>query len=94
MDSLNAAFHYLFKSLAAAQQLEDKEGIEWIDGIFSRAYLKKNMPDSAIFHALRGLKASEKLGPSNLCGIMPARLLMRMLIKMILPMRTSITIIY
>ena len=62
MDSLDVAFHYLFKSLAAAQQLEDKEGIEWIDGIFSRAYLKKKMPDSAIFHALRGLKASEETG--------------------------------
>ncbi len=62
MDSLDAAFHYLFKAFAAAQQLEDKEGIEWIDGIFSRAYLKKKMPDSAIFHALRGLKASEETG--------------------------------
>ncbi len=62
MDSLDTAFHYLFKSLATAQQLKDKEGIEWIDGIFSRAYLKKNMPDSAIYHALRGLKASEETG--------------------------------
>ncbi|HEX5150632.1 MAG TPA: ATP-binding protein [Parafilimonas sp.] len=62
MDSLNAAFYYLFKSLAVARQLEDKEGIAWIDGIFSRAYLKKKMPDSAIYHALRGLKASEETG--------------------------------
>ena len=62
MDNLDSAFYYLFKSLAGAQQLDDKEGIEWLDGIFSRAYLKKKMPDSAIFHAQRGLKAALETG--------------------------------
>lgn len=62
MGKLDSAFYYLYKSLDRAQQIDDKEGIEWIDGIFGRAYLKKQMPDSAIYHALRGLKNALETG--------------------------------
>ncbi|MEO6868788.1 MAG: ATP-binding protein [Ginsengibacter sp.] len=62
MDSLLLAFQYGFHSLAAAKQLKDREGEAWINGILSRAYLKKNMADSAIWHAQQGLAAAKETG--------------------------------
>ena len=62
MDSLPLAFQYGFHSLAAAKQLGDREGEAWINGILSRAYLKKNMADSAIWYAQQGLEAAKGTG--------------------------------
>ncbi|MGC4037065.1 MAG: ATP-binding protein [Chitinophagaceae bacterium] len=62
IDSLDSAFHYGFSSLAIAKDIEDDEGMAWINGILSRAYLKKNMPDSAIYYATKGLNDAMKTG--------------------------------
>jgi signal transduction histidine kinase len=61
MDSLPLAFYYGFISLKAAKELEDEEGVSWIDGILSRAYLKDNKPDSAIYYAADGLAIAKKV---------------------------------
>jgi signal transduction histidine kinase/tetratricopeptide (TPR) repeat protein len=62
MDSLSLAFQYAFRSLKKAVELEDLTGITWIDGILARAYLKKNMPDSSVYHALHGLDVAKQTG--------------------------------
>ncbi len=59
MDSLQAAFYYAFHSLDTARFYKDTVGISWIDGILSRAYLKKKMPDSAIYYARIGLDIAQ-----------------------------------
>ncbi len=61
MDSLPQAFKYAFKSLNDAIKLKDQIGIAWIESILARAYLKKNRPDSTIYHASRGLEAARDL---------------------------------
>jgi signal transduction histidine kinase len=61
-DSLPLAFEYGFRSLATAKKIEDVEGVAWIDGILSRAYLKKKMPDSALYYAMQGLDAAKQTG--------------------------------
>ncbi|HEY1872700.1 MAG TPA: GAF domain-containing protein, partial [Chitinophagaceae bacterium] len=45
-----------------AKEIEDIVGVAWIDGILSRAYLKKKMPDSAIYYATLGLEAAKNTG--------------------------------
>ncbi len=62
MDNLPLAFSYGFSSLEGAKKIDDIEGTAWIDGILSRAYLKKKMADSAIYYAIQGLDASKKTG--------------------------------
>ena len=59
MDSLPQAFYYAFRSLDTARIYKDTVGISWIDGILSRAYLKKKMPDSAIYYASIGLRIAQ-----------------------------------
>lgn len=61
-DSLPLAFEYGFRSLNTAKKIEDIEGVSWIDGILSRAYLKNKMPDSAIHYAMHGLDAARQTG--------------------------------
>jgi signal transduction histidine kinase len=62
IDSLGPAFKYAFNSRATAQELNDLTLEAWIDGILSRAYLKKKLPDSSLHYARLGLDAAEKLG--------------------------------
>ncbi len=62
MDSLPLAFKYAFSSLKGAKEIEDIVGVAWIEGILSRAYLKKKMPDSAIHYAVLGLEAAKNTG--------------------------------
>ncbi len=62
MDSLNLAFEYVFKSLAISIKNENKVFISWINGILARTYLKKNMPDSAIYYAQSGLSLANQTG--------------------------------
>jgi signal transduction histidine kinase len=62
IDSLPLAFEYAFSSLAMAKKIDDVEGVAWIDGILSRAYLKKKMPDSALYYAMQGLDAAKQTG--------------------------------
>jgi len=56
------AFKYAFKSLKSAQQINDTEGEEWIDGILARAYLKLNKPDSALYYARNGYEKANQTG--------------------------------
>ncbi len=62
MDSLETAFKYASSSLKLARQIKDIEGIAWIDAIMARIYLKKGMPDSAIFYAKEGLEMAKETG--------------------------------
>jgi signal transduction histidine kinase len=61
-DSLQLAFHYAFSSLAAARQLDDTYIEAWVDGVLSRAYLKKQISDSALHYATAGLALAKKIG--------------------------------
>ena len=61
-DSLQLAFQFAFSSLAEARQLDDTYIQAWVNNILSRAYLKKNMPDSALYYATLGLAVSRKIG--------------------------------
>ncbi len=62
IDSLPLAFQYAFTSLKKSKEINDIEVSGWIYGILSRAYLKKNMPDSAIDYGERGLAAAKQTG--------------------------------
>jgi two-component system NtrC family sensor kinase len=59
---LPMAFRYAFASLEKAKKLNDTEGVAWIEGILSRAYLKINKPDSALYFAQSGLVAATQTG--------------------------------
>lgn len=62
MGNLSLAFQYGFNSLKKAKEVNDISTEAWIDGILSRAYLKKNMADSAVIYATRGLAAAKETG--------------------------------
>ncbi|HLX91742.1 MAG TPA: ATP-binding protein [Puia sp.] len=62
MDSLEPAFQYAFKSLDETRKNGDVTDQGWIFGILSRAYLKKKMPDSALYYGRLGMEASDKSG--------------------------------
>ncbi len=62
LDSLSLAFHYAFKSLAAIKKISISQFEPWVDGILARAYLKRNMPDSALYHADKGYKSAYQSG--------------------------------
>ncbi len=60
MNNLPQAFQYAFTALEGATAINDIGGIAWISATLAKAYLKKNMPDSALFYASNGLKAAEE----------------------------------
>src|SRR5688572_3909909 len=62
MNNLPLAFQYGFSSLDKAKQLGNSSIIAWIYGILSRAYLKKGMPDSAIYYGRPGLDMAKETG--------------------------------
>ena len=62
LGNLPMAFKYAFISLKSAQQINDTEGEEWIDGILARAYLKENKPDSALYYAHNGFEKANHTG--------------------------------
>lgn len=59
---LTLAFKYGFHSLKIATQIDDTEGVAWIDGILSRAYTKANKADSSVYYGNKGLEAAKKTG--------------------------------
>lgn len=61
-DSLQLALHFAFSSLAKAKQIEDNEGVAWIDGILSRLYLKRGMTDSALYFSTDGYNVAKAGG--------------------------------
>ncbi len=62
MGNLPLAFQYAFSSLKTSKELNDPSTQAWIFGILSRAYLKKNMADSALFYGELGLSAGKQSG--------------------------------
>jgi tetratricopeptide (TPR) repeat protein len=54
LNNLPLAFQYAWSSLATARQIEDNEGVAWVDAILARIYLKKGMADSALYYAKMG----------------------------------------
>jgi two-component system NtrC family sensor kinase len=61
-DSLPLAFQYAFSALKQAEKMEDTQVIAWMDGLLARAYLKRKIVDSALYHAAKGLTAAEQTG--------------------------------
>ena len=55
IDSLPQAFAYGFNSLDSARKANDSSNMAWVYGILSRASLKSNRIDSAIYYARLGL---------------------------------------
>jgi signal transduction histidine kinase len=62
LNNLPLAFKYAFSSLASARQIEDNEGIAWVDAILARIYLKKDMVDSSLYYAKDGLTMARQTG--------------------------------
>ncbi|OQY96271.1 MAG: hypothetical protein B6D37_01930 [Sphingobacteriales bacterium UTBCD1] len=58
MDSLPLAFQYAFSALNTKLDMPTLKS--WITGILGRAYLKKQMPDSAIYYAKEGLQIAKE----------------------------------
>ncbi len=56
------AFKYGFHSLQLAKQINDTEGVAWIDGVLARAYNQVNKPDSGVYYGKAGLEAANKTG--------------------------------
>jgi len=55
LNNLPLAFHFAFMSLAKQYELGRNDVTPWVFSILSRAYLKKQMPDSALHYARLGL---------------------------------------
>ncbi len=66
MDSLPLAFKYAFSSLTKATQINDEYILGWVHCVLARAYLKKAIPDSSIYHANLGFKFATKVGSIEL----------------------------
>ena len=62
MDNLPLAFQYAFSALKQSKEINDVMMKAWIYGILSRAYLKNNMSDSAIYYGHLGLESATKAG--------------------------------
>lgn len=62
MNNLPLAFQYAFRALKGAKEINDVGGEEWIYGILSRAYLKNNNVDRAVYYANLGYSSAEKSG--------------------------------
>jgi signal transduction histidine kinase len=60
MDSLPQAFAYGFNSLNAARKASDSSAMAWVYGVLSRASLKSNRADSAIYYAKLGLTCAQQ----------------------------------
>lgn len=59
VDSIPLAFHYAFRALKTIRESRRSVLLNgWLYASMSRAYLKKNMPDSAIYYGRLGLDAS------------------------------------
>jgi hypothetical protein len=91
LNNLPLAFKYAFSSLATARQIEDNEGIAWVDAILARIYLKKGMADSALYYAKDGLAMARQTGTLEYIRDNAGALATPMLSKKILRTPTTIT---
>ena len=55
LNNFPLAFHYASSSLAKQYAIGSNDNTPWVFGILSRAYLKKQMPDSALYYGRLGL---------------------------------------
>lgn len=62
MNNLPMAFHHGFAALKIGKEMQDDFGLTWTNSVLARAYLKKQMPDSSIYHAQQGLGLGTKVG--------------------------------
>jgi signal transduction histidine kinase len=58
MGNLPLAFQYGFSSLKKSKEINDVSSSAWIYGVLSRAYLKNNKADSALYYGRLGLAAA------------------------------------
>ena len=66
MNNLPLAFQYAYSAMAKATQINDEYILAWVHAVLARAYQKKNIPDSSIYHANRGYKFAVKIGSIEL----------------------------
>ncbi|MGC4096107.1 MAG: tetratricopeptide repeat protein [Nitrospira sp.] len=65
MDNLPLAFQHGFKALKIGKEIQDEFTLTWTHSVLARAYLKKEMPDSSIYHARQGLDLGIKVGTTE-----------------------------
>lgn len=58
LDSVNLGLAYAYKALSTLHGYGVYTIDPWVHGVLSRAYLKKQMPDSAIYYARKGLDSA------------------------------------
>ncbi|TMI65896.1 MAG: tetratricopeptide repeat protein [Bacteroidetes bacterium] len=62
LDSFALVAPLAFRALNEFEKSEDIEGMAWCNSMLADVFLKKNMPDSAIYYASRGLKQANETG--------------------------------
>ncbi|MBS1747800.1 MAG: tetratricopeptide repeat protein [Bacteroidetes bacterium] len=60
INDLSNAFSYAFAALPFFQKYNVVDGVAWAENILARAYLKKDMIDSALFYSSHGLQAAQQ----------------------------------
>ena len=61
-DSFHLVSPLAFRALTEFENSNDIEGMAWCNSMLADVFLKKNMPDSAIYYASRGLKQAIETG--------------------------------
>jgi two-component system NtrC family sensor kinase len=61
-DSFHLVSPLAFRALTEFENSNDIEGMAWCNSMLADVFLKKNMPDSAIYYASRGLKQANETG--------------------------------
>jgi len=62
LDSFALVGPLAFRALNEFETSEDIEGMSWCNSMLADVFVKKNMPDSAIYYASRGLKQAIETG--------------------------------
>ena len=62
MDSLFLAFQYADLAKAGFKNAGKTDADSWVESILAHAYLKKNMPDSALYYARTGYNSASETG--------------------------------
>jgi len=61
-DSFALVYPLASRALIEFEKAEDIEGMAWCNSMLADVFLKKNMPDSAIYYASKGLKQANETG--------------------------------
>lgn len=62
LNNLPNAFHYAYSALGKIYEFGRNDNVSWIFNILSRSYLKKQMPDSALYYGHLGLDTARLQG--------------------------------